>query len=155
MLRRRGKNGEGGKRRRKDWWKQWPLRHCQQFTARTLPAGTPHARAKSFSDPKKSFELAVYVLIFQPNIKNSLSIIMLVLNMCISDPSLPPTAHDCPTWQELPLLEAASSVPVGSTYRPLAARYSNITGVGSFSCGPTLSTLFCVCLSALYFLHDL
>ena len=34
------------KKKRKDCWKYWPLRHCQQSTARTPTAGTPHARAK-------------------------------------------------------------------------------------------------------------
>ena len=33
--------------KRKDWWLQWPLRHCQQSTARTPTAGTPPARANT------------------------------------------------------------------------------------------------------------
>ena len=33
------------KKKRKEWRFQWPLRHCQQSTARTTTAGTPHALA--------------------------------------------------------------------------------------------------------------
>ena len=37
---------ERKKRKRKEWRFLWPLRHCQQSTARTMTAGMPHARAK-------------------------------------------------------------------------------------------------------------
>ena len=43
---RKKKRKEKKKKKRKEWRFQWPLRHCQQSTARTRTAGTPHARAK-------------------------------------------------------------------------------------------------------------
>ena len=48
---RKGRDGEkrgeknGEKKKKKYGWKLWPLHHCQQSTARTLTAGTSHARA--------------------------------------------------------------------------------------------------------------
>ena len=44
------KNGEKkrGKKKENTDEKKWPLRHCQQSTARMPTAGTPHARANIF-----------------------------------------------------------------------------------------------------------